>query len=189
MKKLALSLLFFATALTATEVTKGKNPTVVVIEGRLLLQSSDKGREIENKLNKIQEDLQKEIKALEEKIQKEMASIQSKAKLMDAETLEREQDKMMKLRKEYELKAGQAQEEFQRKVNIELGKFQKEVQEVIKDAAIKNGWDIVVMKESGEIVYASDKVNATNDVLLILNKKHNETKKSTQPTAALPAKK
>lgn len=160
---------------------------IKVVEGRELLQKSDKGKEIETALKNKREQLENEIKALQQKLQTELTGLQAKAKLIDSETLEREQDKIMKMQKEYELKMQQAQEEFQRKVNIELAKFQKEVNDTIKEESIKNGWDLVFMKESGEIIYQSSKCDATSEVLKVLNKKYSETKKvnpMTQKTAA-----
>lgn len=182
MKKLSLALLISFITITA-DITK--TPPVLniqVVEGRTLLQESDKGKEIENTLKNKKQQLENEIKGLQQKLQAEVTALQSKAKLIDAETLEREQDKIMKLQKEFELKMQQSQEEFQRKVNIELAKFQKEVSDTIKEEAIKNGWDLVFMKESGEIIYQSGKCDSTKDVLKILNKKHSESKK-VNPTA------
>lgn len=176
MKKIALPII----ALLSSAVTLAEQKHILgikVIEGRVLLQESDKGKAIENNLKVIKDRLENEIKSIEQKIQAEITTISSKSKLMDADTLEREQDKIMRLKKEHELKLTQSQEEFQRKVNIELGKFQKEVQDTIKDISIKNDWDLVIMKESGEVIYSSEKIDATTEVLQILNKKYSDSKK------------
>lgn len=185
MKNITLSIMALLSC-SAVTAENAKQLNIRVIEGRILLQESDKGKAIENSLKGVRDRLESEIKTLEQKIQNEITTISSKAKLMDAETLEREQDKVMRLKKEHELKLTQSQEEFQRKVNIELGKFQKEVQDTIKDIAIKNDWDLVLMKESGEIIYSSQKTDATSEILQVINKKYSESKKST--TAAAPKK-
>lgn len=158
--------------------TKGKNLNIVCIEGRQLQQNSDESKEIEKKLTAVGQQIESDIKALEMKIQSEVSNLQNKAKLLNAETLEIEQDKILKLGKEYDIKKGQAKEDFQRKVNIELGKFQKKVQDSVNDLAAKNGWDLVIMKESGEIIYASEKADATSEVLQYLNKNFSESKKT-----------
>lgn len=180
MKKITLPIIALLSSTTAIAETK-QILNIKVIEGRVLLQDSDKGKSIENNLKVIKDRLEGEIKAIEQKIQSEITAISNKSKLMDADTLEREQDKIMRLKKEHELKLTQSQEEFQRKVNIELGKFQKEVQDTIKDISIKNDWDLVIMKESGEVIYSSEKTDATTEVLQILNKKYSDSKKAATP--------
>lgn len=174
MKKiLALSLVFAAT--NAKDSLEFR-----IIEGGRILRSSDEGREIEQRLQSQQQKNTQEIQSLEAKLKNEITSLSGKAKLLDAETLEREQEKIMKMKNEYEAKGKSMQEEFQRKFNIELGKFQKKINDEIKTLAIKNGWDVVVIKESGEIAYSSEKVDATSELITALNKNKNASKPSAQ---------
>lgn len=172
MKKIFLPLML-ASSLFADQAM----PKIKVIEGRILLQNSDEGKGIENKLKNVRTGLENEIKALEQKIQADITALTNKAKLLDADKLEREQERIMKLKKEHELKLNQANEDFQRSVNREIGKMQKKVEDAIKEIAVKKGWDIVIMKESGQVVYNSDPVDGTNDVLQLLNKNFTENKK------------
>lgn len=159
-----------------------------VIEGGSLLKQSDEGKDIEKKLQDLQRKMKSEIDVIEQKIRKDVTDLTSKAKVLDADTLEREQERIMKLKNEHENKSKQAQEDFQRAFNREIGKFQKKVNDEVKDMAIKNGWDLVVMREGGDIIYMSEKVDATSDLLKALNKKYNESKTPAKP-ATPPAKK
>lgn len=166
-------------------VSDNKPLVVKVVEGKALLNNSKEGKEIENKLMNVRKGLEADIVKLQQSIEADIKALQSKAQLMTPETLELEQERVMKKKKEHELKVNQAQEDLNRHLQRELGKFNKKVLDLVVDWAKNNNCDIVVLAESGEVIYRSERVDATNDIMQILNKKFDEASKK---PAAQPAK-
>lgn len=174
----------------AAKVDDNKPIVVKVVEGKVLLNNSKEGKEIENKLMNVRKSLEADIIKLQQSIESDIKTLQSKAQLMTADTLEIEQERVMKKKKEHELKVNQAQEDLNRHLQRELGKFNKKVLDLVVDWGKSNSCDIVVLAESGEVIYRSDRVDATNDIMQILNKKFDEEKKKQDASkkAAQPSK-
>ena len=168
--------------------TESSKPLKIkVIEGKTILSNSKEGKEIEEKLMKVRKNLEGDIVKLQQSIEADIKSLQSKAQIMTPETLEIEQEKIMRKKKEHELKVNQAQEDLNRHLQRELGKFNKKIMDEVNDWAKKNDLDIVSLAETGEVIYRSDKVDATNEIMKLINAKFDETKKKeevAQKTAA-----
>ena len=158
---------------------------IIVIEGKKVISDTLEGKEIEAKLNVVRNKYDSEIKALDQKIEKEITELRGRARTVDPETLEKDQARIMREKKERDVKAESAQEEFGRTVNRELGKFNGKIQETIIEEAVKNNWDIVSVKESGEIVYVSPRASGTEEIIKAHNKKFSD--KSAKDKKAVPA--
>ncbi len=155
-----------------------ERPLVIkVIEGKKVIAETVEGKELEAKLSEVRNKLDKEIKTLDAEIEKDVTDLRARARTVDAETLEKDQTRILSKKKQRDAKAESAQEEFSRTVNRELGKFNLKIQDTITETAEKNNWDIVSVKESGEIAYVSRRVNATDDII----KAHDSKNKKAKP--------
>src|SRR3990167_200243 len=147
----------------------------VIDEGKIFMQAKD-GKDAEQKLTNLRKSLETDILKLQKSIEDDLKTLQSKAQIIDPATLENEQEKIMRKKKEHEMKVNQAQEDFQRSLQREYGKLSKELKDVVTELAKKNGWDLV-MSESG-VLYKSDRVNAEDEIAKALNTKYDEKKKA-----------
>jgi Skp family chaperone for outer membrane proteins len=166
------------------EIKKSESPThsdltlkIKVVEGKEILSNSKEGREIEEKLMNIRKALENDIINLQKSIESDVKALQTKSQIMTPETLELEQERIMRKKKEHELKVNQAQEDLNRHLQRELGKFNKKILDEVNIWAKQNDLDLVILAETGEVIYKSNKVDATNEIMQILNKKFEASKK------------
>lgn len=190
-KSLVISLfcsLFFAVNATENGVKTEKPLKIKVIKGKDVVTQSLEGKQIEKRIKEVRDRLEKDIKKLDAEIEKDLTELRAKARAVDQEALEKEQSKIVEKKKNRDTKAESAQEELTRTVNHELSKLNKKIAETIIDEAKKNDLDIVIVKESGEVVYNSDKVDFTNEIIKAQDAKYKTKaaapKAVTEPKAA-----
>lgn len=151
---------------------------VKVVSGREVLGASDEGRQVELELSQKRTDIDNQGKKMEQELKNDYTNLQNKSKLMDSSALEAQQDKLISKEKGFKAKLESLQEEFGRNVNRILAKFNVKINDKVVSLAKEKNWDLVVLKESGEVIYASDKVDASNDIVAALNKDFKYSKDS-----------
>lgn len=152
-----------------------EKPLVVrVVEGRRVVSETAEGKDVEARLMETRNKLDKEIKSLDKEIEKGVNDLKSRARTVDQEILEKDQEKLKELAKAREAKAEAAQGKFEKAFNRELGKFNVKIKETITELAEEKNWDVVSLKESGEIIYTSKRADATDEVI----KKHDNKYKA-----------
>lgn len=137
------------------------------VETARVLQESTKVKSIKDKIKKEfgQRDEQlvaeaKQLSKLKEKLSKDAAI------MSEDESKRLEQDIVARTRKLKSMQ-GEFQEDVSLRQNEELGKLRKVIAEVIDGIAKKEGYDMVL--DTG-VIWASDKVNITSQVLKALDK-------------------
>lgn len=158
-----------------------EKPLVVrVVEGRRVVSETAEGKDVEARLMETRNKLDKEIKSLDKEIEKGVNDLKSRARTVDQEILEKDQEKLKELAKAREAKAEAAQGKFEKAFNRELGKFNVKIKETITELAEEKNWDVVSLKESGEIIYTSKRADATDEVI----KKHDNKYKTVKTAGA-----
>lgn len=147
----------------------GSSVVLKVVSGRDIISGSEEGKKMEEDLSKKRSKIEDEGKRMEQELKNDVVTLQGKSKLMDSSALEAQQDKLIKKEKKFKAELESMQEEFGRSVNRDLNKFNAKINEKVLSVAKNNKWDMVVLKESGEVIYASDKVDATKDIIKSLN--------------------
>lgn len=164
---------------------------IKIVEGKRIISESAEGKDLETRIMEVRNKYDKEIKSLDKDIEKEITELRSRARTVDPEILEKDQERIMRKKKERDAKAESAQEEFERTVKRELGKFNIKAQDKIVRKAQEQDLDLVSIKETGEIVYISNRVDWTNDIIRDLDNDYKKEKKPAQekPAAAPVAQK
>lgn len=164
----SLCLLF----LTMSAVSYAADTRIGIVNTAKLLKEAPQAEAARKKLEsefaprdvKIVE-LQKLIKALEDKLSKDAAIMSESArKKQEREIVSKKRD-VKRIREEFT-------EDFNFRRNEEIGKLQKLVSETILALAKENKYDII-LNES--VIYASQQVDITPDVLEVLRKKYTIT--------------
>ena len=164
-KTLAICLMLFSFLATGPVLAASK---VGYVEVSKVLQASPQVKAIKERIRKefarrddqlVAE--QKKLKKLKEKLQRDAAI------MSEAEVKRLERDIIARTRK---LKNAQSefQEDLALRQNEELAKLRKMIAEVVIKVAKRGGYDMIL--ESG-VVWASDKVNITNQVIKELKKR------------------
>ncbi|MEX0671847.1 MAG: OmpH family outer membrane protein [Candidatus Babeliales bacterium] len=182
MKKFLL-LVAFALPLFAAEQTQ---LAIKVISGQEVLSQLEEGKDVEKILMEKRQKFETDIQSLEAEMKKIVDGMEAKRKIAKPEALEADQEKLLKMRRDHQNKGKEAEEELKRSFQKELGKLNQKIQAAVIKVAEKNNWDMVVLKETGEVVYASSKVNASDDIVTMMNREF--TIKATPAKPAEPAK-
>ena len=158
---------------------------VKTVSGRDILTGSEEGKKLELELTQKRSKIEAEGQRMEQELKSDVTKIQNdfKAKLKSESALERDQDALMRKEKDFKAKIEALQEEFGRVVNRDLAKFNAKINSKVMEVAKQNGWDLVILKESGEIIYASSKVDATNEIIALLNQGYAKTTASKEVVA------
>lgn len=105
-----------------------------------------------------------QILALEEQLKKDGAIMSDKRRT----ELEKQ---IVNKKRDYNRQQDELREDFNLRRNEELGKLQKNVQDVIVNIARTEKYDLIVTQP---VLYASDRINLTNRVLEELGKDNNQ---------------
>ena len=169
-----LLLPFCLTAIT----TLANEPLVIkVISGQEVLGKLEEGKEIEGRLLKKRQKWEGEIGKIENEMKRLAEQFEVKRKTARPEVLEADQQKLLKLRRDHQNTAKDAEEDMKRGFNKELGKLNQKIQTTVSKVAQKNNWDIVSLKETGEVIYVSSRADATNEIITMINREYAATPK------------
>lgn len=163
------------------EEDRKESPIIIrVIEGKRIVAETAEGKDIETKLMQIRNKLDNEIKGIDQEIEKDVVEWQNKARLkVDSEYLEKRQGEILRKKKERDVKAEAAQEELTKSFNRELSKFNGKIKDTVTEVAQEEGWDIVKIKETGELIYTSKRVDASEQIIRRHDSKYKAQKKAT----------
>lgn len=205
LKKTSLMLSFAALASSSIVMCEARQSgtIVVTVNGQQLTQSSNLGKEInekllseKEKLSKPLQDDEKKIMAKEQELQQKQKDLSKEAEEINKSSLLSQEAKQRKF-EELEEKARRLTEdkaELERLIKRlqadakrvegkigqmyqeEMGKFDSTIKTTIRTLSAKEGWDIVLMEES--IVYAGPSVSKTEIVIKELNNNHASHKPS-----------
>lgn len=190
MKKnlILLTLCSILSNINANETKSVNDGSVVikVVEGRKVLTDSVEGKEIEAKLGNLRNKFENDIKKLDAELEAEVTELRSRARTVDQETLEKDQERILRKKKERDSKAETSQEEFNRTAQRDLAKFNAKLQDTISQNAKRLNWDIVSLKETGEVIYVSDRANGTAEITKALDHKRKQEKAEHNKKVATP---
>lgn len=161
----ACLLLLMSTAAWAADAIK-----IGIVDMMAILRTSDAGREANTKLLD-------QFKDLKENLDKQKAEIDKMRTEMEKQSLVLSQEAKMDKQTQYQRKVRDFQDNvgnYQRKMQVEKEKYLKPLEDLILKAAVeygkKNGYGLVMDARSAGVVYVSDTVNITNQVLVEVNK-------------------
>ena len=152
-----------------SETSNNNDLKLAVIEGQRILKDSKEGKIIEESITTKRDDFGKEIQAIDQKIEKEIADIRAKQRTASQEVLEAKQEILVKLQRSRDNRVQEAEAEFKNFANKKLASFDKKLRKELVRWAEKNQFDCVSLKETGEVIYVSDKINYTAQLIDILD--------------------
>lgn len=172
-------ILFFSLLISSLTITNVKAELkIAVIEGKEILSTSKEGQEINKAITEKREQLTQEITSLDQKLEKEANEIRSKQRTISPEALESKQEAFFKSQRARDARVQEAENEFKSFTNRRLAKFDAKLREKLKHWGENNQFDIVSLKETGEIIYASKKADYTKQVVDILDTEFSKENKA-----------
>jgi len=150
---------------------------IAVIEGKTILAQSEEGQKINETIANKRDSLTQELMAMDQKLEKEANELRSKARTISQEALEAKQEAFYKAQRARENKAQEAEADFKNFANKTLAKFDTKLRTKLASWAEKNGLDVVSLKETGEIIYASKTVDYTKQLIDVLDTEYKQAHK------------
>lgn len=176
--------LLVATKIVECAPAAGNN--VVVVSMQEIMQISELGGKKHQSLTKLQTDKMAQIQKKQQDFEKKAKSLEARSKTVDAVLIVKEQEDLLAERQAIEAFVKAAEGELQRAISREMAQISELRREAVKELAVSNNWDIVFIKETGEIDYCSDKANISKVVAAQIDKIN---QKSANAKPAMPDKK
>jgi outer membrane protein len=170
---LALTLMItFAAGTLSAQDTK-----VVYIDSQRILYESAAGKEAYKQLSTMKDQKEAEVQKRQNKLKSLSESIQAKSATMSAAAKDDLEAQYERELKDYNRYVKEAQEDL-RSMEMKLLKpWSKELDDIIKSYGEKNGIDLVLDKTNPVIIYASNKIDITNQIMDLFNKRYQEKSK------------
>lgn len=163
-------------------------PKIRIVRMREVMGSSV-SKPAEDRVKATKEQLEKEIAKHDADLQKMAKDIQAKAKVVDADTLEKEHEKYNEARKKRELAAQSASEKVQRSVDKEMGKLSDQATDAAQALLKKQDLDMIVVQETGAVLAHSARVDVTQDLIKQMTESQPATAIAKPASAAKPVSK
>ena len=162
--------------LLATKFTECAPATnnVVIVSMQEVMQLSELGSKKHQSLTKLQVDKMTQIQNKKKDFEKKAKSLETRAKTVDAILIVKEQEDLLAEQQAIETFMKSAEGELQRAISREMTQIGELVREAVKELALANNWDIVILKETGEIIYCSDKAMVSKTVAVKVDELNNK---------------
>jgi outer membrane protein len=165
---ITLMIAFVASTLSAQD---GK---IACIDTQRLLSESDMGKDGFKKLNSMKDQQEAEIKMRQNKLNSLKESILAKSATMTPaakDDMEAQYERELKKLDRY---VEDAKDELRKTEESLLNPWRKELDDIIKSYAEKNGIDLILDKAKPGIIYSSHKIDITNQIIDSFNKRYKE---------------
>jgi outer membrane protein len=140
---------------------------IAYIDPQILLNDSLAGKDVVSKIEKFRQEKQTVIQDQEADIKKLGEEISAKSLTMTQEAKDKKELEYQKKIKEFNRVVKDSQDELEEKYNVLLKPVKETLDEIINDYGKKNGFDIILDVRRAGVVYASDRIDITKDILKI----------------------
>lgn len=168
MKKLSL-------AICATVLCAGAAPasaeTIALVDTQSVLNQCIIGKAARSNLESRIKAAQAKLAQSKNDFEKQRADLEKQAKVLSGAALESRKEALAKKQVELQRALQDTQEELARVNDQEIGKVVAQIQEVVKEIAKERKYTFVFEKDRQTVLYASDRIDISADVVKILDKK------------------
>ena len=158
-----------AALLVAAPVAEAQ--TVAIVDTQRVISESIIGKAAKNNLEGQIKKGQAKLAALKSDFEKQKAELDKQASILSGAALESRREALEKKQVEFQRTYQEIQEKLAKSNESELAKVVEQVTEVVDDLADERGYKFVFERDRQSVLYASDKIDITSDVVKILDKK------------------
>jgi len=167
--KTMLSLLLVAITLAAPSLAFGE--AVAIVDTQWVLNQSIVGKAARSNLEGRVKKAQAALGQRKADFDKERVALEKQAKILSGSALESKKEALGKKQVELQRAYQDAQEELAKANEQEIGKVVGEIQAAVKEVAKERNLSFVFEKDRQTVLYASDRIDISADVVKILDKK------------------
>ena len=143
--------------------------SIAVIDAQEILYKSNAGKRLKAALEQAKTEGQKEIAAMEAKFAKQQEELERKKSILSEDKFLEERTKLVKLSRDYNVKAQNIQDAIDQELTIGRKEISDAIRTVVNEVSAQRKFDLVMNKS--QLLYHSDSVDITNDVLTMVNKR------------------
>lgn len=165
MKKLMTCLLASAAIVAAMPEAFAGN--LGVIDAQQILYTSNAGKRLKASLEKAKENGEKKIADMEAKLAKQQEELMRKKSLLTEEKYLEEEATLKKAVRDYRVEAQGIQDSIDRELTIGRKEILDAIREAVNEISADRKFDLVM--NNAQLMYHSDSVDITNDVLAKVN--------------------
>lgn len=155
------------------QVAASTSSSAGYVDSATAMRSSKEGQKLSKELEDKREQLSAQLKKDEAALMKGVEEFKVKSTTMSKAEQDTEQQRLMKMERDLKAKVEEAELELKMAMQKTMEALGKEIEAAVKDVAIKNGLDTVTDTRSGQILYASDNVLYTDDLVKEMDKNYN----------------
>lgn len=183
----AVGVAYHAQAVTGVQPATVQPATKIgYISASSVLSDSELGKKLKKELDDKYEKIAKELREMEEGIVRKGTELQAKKGTLSEQAFEAEQSKAKELVRKYESLRQERAEDFKTAEMKANERLVKETLEVAATIGKQGGYDAIVDKDSGRVLWTAEAVDCTKDLLAGLDKKY---RAETTKVASAPTKK
>jgi outer membrane protein len=167
--KTMLSLLLASLTLALPSVALADS--IGIVDTQWVLNQSIVGKAARNNLEGRVKKAQAGLGQRKADFDKERAALEKQAKILSGPALESKKEALSKKQVELQRAYQDAQEELAKANEQEIGKVVAEIQSAVKEVAKERNLTFVFEKDRQTVLYTSDRIDISADVVKILDKK------------------
>jgi outer membrane protein len=176
--RLALPVLaLFGTATIASEpVARAAELEAIsklaVVDVQRCLLDTKEGKKAKSELETAFKKGQSKIDKKAGEVQKQMADLQAKASMLSDSELRKRQEEIMRKQQELEQLGYELQEHVAEKEALLTEKIYNNVSTIVKQIALEEGVQVVLVRSEMTVIYVDPKLDLTNRVIVRYDKEH-----------------
>jgi outer membrane protein len=168
MKTLYVFLCFFVVALS---VQSSVAEDIAIVDTQKVLNESIIGKAAKSNLEGRIKKAQAKVVQLQGDFERQRADLAKQSAILSGSALEAKRDALEKKSLELRRLAQDTQEELAKANEEEIGKVVSQIAEVVQEVAADKGLRFVFEKDRRTVLYSSDRIDISSDVVKILDKK------------------
>ena len=145
--------------------------TIAIVDTQLILNQSIVGKAARSNLEGRVKKAQAALGQRKAEFDKERAALEKQSKILSGPALESKKEALGKKQVELQRAYQDAQEELAKANEQEIAKVVGEIQAAVKEVARERNLSFVFEKDRQTVLYASDRIDISGDVVKILDKK------------------
>jgi Skp family chaperone for outer membrane proteins len=164
---------------TSTAFLQAKNVELVSIDSIAIMQKSVEGKVLVEKIQKDIEAFQNDIKKTQQELTDSQEALNKQAKVLSKESFAEKSQELLAKRKKLERDFADKEEALREKIKREEVTLRQSQLGSIQELCQKNEWGALIDKNAPGVLFVSNAIDRTEEVLKAVDEKYQAVKKAT----------
>jgi len=147
---------------------------IAVVDSRRVIAESNEAKKLMSDIEKMKKEMQDKLQGIEKKLTDKKEELDRKQTVLSESQFLDEQSKLKSEVRDFRSKGQSMEEELNKEFMLRRREIIRILQQVVTELAKERGYDVVL--DAGQLLYANDSVDVTDEVMKRVNK-HFDTAK------------